>query len=116
MTNHKCSEKDYYDTSMMYKKDPNLTGVRMLKQCNDTFKFKKDPKLDCPVHNYLNYGCLNNLGKDLLNNEYLVPPLPDTPEQLAIRESIARQWRDSVSLEGCTINRNNNWTPSSKFD
>ena len=114
--NSNCNEKDYYDTTMLFEKDPNVPSVRMLRQCEDTFKFNNNPKVYCPPHNYLNFSCLDDLGKDLVNHEYLVPPIPETQEQRAIRASIANQWKNTVSLEGCTVSRIIDWTPSSKID
>lgn len=109
------TDQDYYDASMVYAKNPNYTGVRMLKQCEKRFHFNTNPAEICPKNSYLNYGCLDNLGKDLVCNEYLVPPMPVTQEQHAIRQSISNRWKQ-VSLEGCTVKRVMDWSPSSSID
>ena len=113
--NRGCNENEYYDSSMEFARDPSAPGARMLRQCQDTFKFNTVPAIDCPKNSYLNYGCLDNIGKDLLYNENLVPPVPETHEQRAIRASIANQWRQ-ISLEGCTVQRVMGWTPSTPID
>ena len=88
------------NNSQLYSKNPNDTRVRMMTQCDNTFKYNDS----CPNENYLNFGSVNSIGKDLLNNTMLLATEQDVPAQRAIDASIHKR-RCKISFEGCTLSR-----------
>lgn len=93
-----------YDTTQLFQDKPKLPGFQMLKLCNESFKFTQNKEEDCPTNQYLNYACVGGLGRDLLCDKMLTPPLKSNSQIEAIRQSEKARWK-RISLEGCSIDR-----------
>ena len=104
MDNKYMTGPESYNSTQLASTDADDNRVRNMTQCFTISNFHRDKEVDCPKNAYLDFGCVDDIGRDLLYGRPINKlPLPDDT-RLALEQSTFAKWK-LVSQEACTKQR-----------
>jgi hypothetical protein len=95
----------FYDyttnTRSNYLDNHNLLLEKQALNCSKQFKrFTVNPLEDCPTDSIIKYGCIDDLGKDLIYHKDIIPPVKLTWAANLVRETTQRRMK-LIGQEAC---------------